>query len=109
MAPDASEPSPSAAPPAPPPTGPKAAMKLRPSEDVVRTLTMLMPPAGDAGIKSGIARENAPMVAYWTTLQVRLRIPTAAGAIGLTTVPSGRMHVATRSMPALRSRSGFSV
>ena len=36
--------------------------------------------------------------------QVRLRMPTAAGCCAFTTVPSGRMQRAMRSMPALSSR-----
>ena len=69
-----------------------AAMMVLPSRSVVFTLTMLIPPAGEAGRRSGTTCENTPMVAYCTTLQVRLQMPTAAGASGLTTEPSGRMQ-----------------
>ena len=96
-------------PPAPPPTGPIEAMTARPSGDIVFTLMIASPPAGAAAMRSGTARENAPNTACMMTLQVRLRIPTAAGGSGLTTLPSGRMQRHTSRTPELSKMRGFRV
>ena len=57
------------------------------------TLTIELEPAGAAGMRSGMAWPKAPNSRLRMRPQVRLRMPTAAGNCGLTTVPSGRMQV----------------
>ena len=63
------------------------------------TLTIELDPAGPAGMRSGIARPKAPKMRLRMRPQVRLRIPTAAGKLGFTTVPSGSTQVKGRVSP----------
>ena len=63
----------------------------------------------DAGIRSGTARLKAPKTRLRSLAQVRLRMPTAAGKVGLSTVPSGAMQVKGRVRPEFSSNCGFSV
>ena len=74
---------------------------------VVITFMIELDPAGAAGIRSGTACAKAPNTRLRSRPQVRLRMPTAAGNCGLTTVPSGRMHVNGRVRPELSRIPGF--
>ena len=76
---------------------------------VVITLTIELEPAGAAGIRSGMARPKAPKIRLRNRPQVRLRMPTAAGYSGFTTVPFGRMHLKGRVRPILSRMFGLSV
>ncbi|CFW00292.1 Uncharacterised protein [Bordetella pertussis] len=75
----------------------------------VLTLSRVEPPAGQAGRRSGMARLKTPKVQAWMTAAIRLRMPTAAGACGLTTVPSGRTARQGRTLPALSTLRGARV
>src|ERR1700730_3824879 len=101
LAPQPSAPSAWGPPPAPPPTGPIDAMTERPPRVVVLTFIRLIPLPGEAGMRSGKARQKAPITAVWARLLIRLRIPTAAGMTAFITEPSGRMARAGRTKPAL--------
>src|SRR3954470_7364087 len=79
LAPEPSAPSANGPPPAPPPTGPIEAITGRPVRVEVLTFIRLRPLEGDAGRRPAAARAKAPMTVVCTTLQVRLRMPTAAG------------------------------
>ena len=72
-------------------------------------MTIELDPAGAAGMRSGIAWLKAPKMRLRSRPQVRLRMPTAAGATGLRTLPSGAMQVNGRVRPAFKSSCGFSV
>ena len=96
-------------PPPPPTTGLIAAITVRCARSsVVMTLTIELDPAGAAGMRSGIASPKAPKIKLRNRAQVRLRI-TAAGKAGLSTVPSGTMHVNGRVSPEFSSSIGLSV
>ena len=60
-------------------------------------------------ILSGIARLKAPKIRLRSLAQVRLRMPTAAGKAGLSTVPSGTMQVKGRVRPAFSTSRGLRV
>jgi hypothetical protein len=62
-----------------------------------------------AGMRSGMARLKAPKIRLRSLAQVRLRMPTAAGKDGFSTVPSGAMQVKGRVRPELSRSCGFSV
>ena len=97
-------------PPPPPTTGLTAAITvfwLRSSR--VITLTMQLLPAGAAGIRSGIACAKAPKITERSRAQVSERMPTAAGATGFSTVPSGAMQVKGRVSPVFSRMRGLSV
>ena len=60
----------------------------------------MMPPLG-AGMRRGSAWVIAPTMASLRRMAVALRIPTAAGGSGLTTVPRGASTVTCSNMPWL--------
>ncbi len=110
LAPDPSVPSPSAEPPAPPTTGSIEAISSRPVRlSVVFTFMIAPPPEGPAGRRSGRAFWKAPMMTPCSRVQVMLRMPTAAGNLGLRIVPSGTMQRAGRVMPPFSGIVGSSV
>src|SRR5687768_11847421 len=88
LAPHPSEPSAKGPPPAPPPTGPIDAMIELPVLVLVFTFMMLTL-LGEAGRRSGMARQKAPITASCAMWHSRLRMPTAAGLTAFMTVPSG--------------------
>jgi hypothetical protein len=96
-------------PPEPPTTGLTAAITASPvRSSCVITLTIELEPAGAAGMRSGMAWPKAPNSRLRIRPQVRLRMPTAAGNCGLTTVPSGRMQWNGRVRPKFSTRLGLS-
>ena len=71
-------------------------------------LTMLVAPAGAAGMRSGAACAKAPKMSERSRPQARLRMPTAAGKRGFSTLPSGTRQVKARVVPKLSVMPGCS-
>ena len=65
-------------------------------------------PAGAAGSRSGAACAKAPKIRLRSRPQVRLRMPTAAGNCGLSTLPSGTWQVKARVVPKFSRMPGWS-